>query len=174
MASDILETDLSRLFVEFSIQKIRQHTSEIEKCMARLTDEQVWARHSENENAIGNLVLHLCGNVGQRTTAISGAPDMRVRELEFSATGGLTIAELTERLRTAVENVVAALGTVSAERLGQVVRVGEFHYTILEGTYHMVGHFALHTGQIIFATKRMTGESMGFYQPPARAVGSPQ
>ena len=161
-----MEAEQSRIFVEFSVQKIRQHTSEIERCLARLTEEQVWARHSENENAVGNLVLHLCGNVGQRTTTISGAPDLRVRELEFSARGGMNIASLSERLRTAVEDVIAALGTVSPDRLGQVVAVGEFRHTVLETTYQMVGHFALHTGQIIFATKLMTGQNLGFYQPP--------
>jgi len=129
-------------------------------------EERVWARHSENENAVGNLVLHLCGNVGQRTTAISGAPDLRVRHLEFSVRGGVTIASLTERLRAAVECVIAALGTVSPDRLGRVVTVGEFRHTILETTYHMVDHFALHTGQIIFATKLMTAADLGFNQPP--------
>lgn len=160
-------SELGSVFLDFSVRKLRQHTSEIERCLARLSEEQVWYRRTENENAMGSLVLHLCGNVGQRVTAFTGRPDVRVRELEFSTKGGIAKTALMERLRVTVDEMVAILSTMPAEKIGQLVTVGEFHNTILESTYHMVGHFALHTGQIIFATKLMTGENLGFYQPPA-------
>jgi len=35
--------------------------------------------------------------------------------------------------------------------------------TVLEAIYHVVEHFSMHTGQIIFATKLLTGEDLGFY-----------
>ena len=42
---------------------LRQLTDRIGVCLEKLTPEQIWARGSENENAVGNLVLHLAGNV---------------------------------------------------------------------------------------------------------------
>src|SRR5262245_29165669 len=37
----------------------------IEHCLAQLNDEQVWWRPTESMNSIGNLLLHLAGNVRQ-------------------------------------------------------------------------------------------------------------
>src|SRR5437870_2863873 len=95
----ITESAISRLFLRFSSNKLQQLSARVDKCLARLSDEQVWARGSENENAAGNLVLHLCGNVRQCIMAsIGGEPDTRHRDGEFSAHGGLTTRELRERL----------------------------------------------------------------------------
>ena len=49
------------------MRRLEQSLSRIEACLDKLTEEQVWARGSENENAVGNLVLHLAGNVRQVT-----------------------------------------------------------------------------------------------------------
>ena len=34
---------------------------------------------------------------------------------------------------------------------------------MLEAVYRVIEHFSQHTGQIIFATKALTGEDIGFY-----------
>src|ERR1051326_6742481 len=76
-------------FVKYSADKLQQHMGRIETCIAKLTLEQIWARHSANENAIGNLVLHLTGNVRQWIlTGIAGQPDTRQRDAEFAAKQG--------------------------------------------------------------------------------------
>jgi len=165
-----MEPTLDRLFVDFSDKRLRQYSLEIEKCLAKLSNEQIWARGSGNENAIGNLVLHLCGNVRQRSAAVAGREYVRIRHEEFSATGGVSTQELTDRLRVAVEEALAELGRLSAGRLAERVAFGEFDQAILEVIYHMEIHFALHTGQIIFATKMMTGEDLGFYKPSQSAT----
>jgi hypothetical protein len=36
--------------------------------------------------------------------------------------------------------------------------------SILEAIYHVVEHFSLHTGQIIYATKLLRKEDLGFYK----------
>src|SRR5271170_6460953 len=53
------------LFLQFSVEKLRQFVERIEACLGKLNEEQIWMRGGENENAIGNLALHLRGNVGQ-------------------------------------------------------------------------------------------------------------
>lgn len=159
-----MQPALDRIFLEFSIKKLRQLFSRIEDCLGKLNDEQIWARGSENENAAGNLVLHLSGNVRQWIiSAVGGAPDVRVRDREFSARGGLEKAGLLERLRSTVEEATGVLEQVTPERLAEQVTVQSYHIPVMEAIYHVVEHFAQHTGQILFATKLLTGSDLGYY-----------
>src|SRR6266851_6753547 len=94
---------VQRLFLDHSIEKLRQYTGRIDTCLGMLNQEQVWVRGSENENAVGNLVLHLSGNVRQWIgSGVAGLPDHRQRDAEFDARGGQAPAELAELLRTRV------------------------------------------------------------------------
>ena len=66
------------IFLKFSADKLEQLHGRIQDCLARLTPEQIWTRNSENENAVGNLVLHLSGNVRQWIgSGVAGLPDNR-------------------------------------------------------------------------------------------------
>jgi hypothetical protein len=151
-------------FLTFSADKLTQLSTRIETCLDKLTPEQIWTRHSDSENAIGNLVLHLAGNL--RQWVISGAggePDVRKRDEEFAARGGMEPAELKERLRSSVEGAAKVLRSLPPARLGEAVSIQGFHLTVLAAIYHAVEHFSMHTGQIIFATKFLTGSDLAFY-----------
>ena len=156
---------LAPLFLDFSARKLRQLASRIETCLDDLNEEQVWTRGGENENAIGNLALHLCGNVRQWIVAgVGGRPDVRERDAEFAARGGLDIRELSQRLRTTVADAVAVLGAVTPERLAERVVIQGYDVSVLEAIFSAVEHFSMHTGQIVFATKMLTGADLGFYR----------
>jgi uncharacterized damage-inducible protein DinB len=156
--------DLDRVFLDFSGRKLRQLTGRISDCLDKLTPEQVWARGSDEQNAIGNLVLHLCGNVRQWIGfGVAGKPDIRVRDREFSARGDIQPSELRSRLNDIVEEAVAAIESVTAQRLAEKIQVQAYELTALEAIYHVVEHFSQHTGQIIYATKLLTGTDTGFY-----------
>ena len=132
---------------------------------ARLRDGQVWARGGSNENAIGNLALHLCGNV--RQWIVSGVvvrPDIRDRDAEFAARGGPGARDLAARVHAAVEEAAQVLESIKPERLGQRVAIQKYEVTVLEAIYHVVEHFSMHTGQILFATKAITGGDLEFYR----------
>ncbi len=162
-----MDDSLGQVFLQFSISKLRQYSSEIVRCLGLLSDEQVWFRGGSNENAIGNLVLHLCGNVSQRIGAIAGRPDTRDRPSEFAAIAGHSASEISAAIQSTVTDAIAVLSEIPTARLGERVITGEFNQTILESIYHMETHFALHSGQIFFATKTLTGQDLGFYKPPA-------
>jgi uncharacterized damage-inducible protein DinB len=150
--------------LDCSVRRLELSLSRIEACLGKLTEEQVWARGSENENAIGNLVLHLAGNVRQWIVAgVGGAPDTRQRDGEFSARGGNSIPELQDRLRGIVTEAAAVIDAATPERLAERVTIQKYDVSVLEAIYHVVEHSSLHTGQIVFATKMMTGSDMGFY-----------
>jgi uncharacterized damage-inducible protein DinB len=160
---------LDRLFVEFAANKLNQLASRIDDCVARLSEDQIWARGAESENAIGNLILHLNGNVRQWILAgVGGQPDFRQRDKEFAARGGASRERLLRDLRVTLDEAVAVIGDLSTIRLAESVRVQDYTVTVLEAVFHVVEHFAQHTGQIIYATKMLTGEDPGYYRHLSR------
>ena len=161
---------LADLFISHSVQKLEQMAGYIEDCLDRLTDEQIWRRGSAPENSVGNLVLHLCGNLGQWVGCyVGGRPDTRNRPAEFAADTEATRAELKAKLRAAVESAKSDIGALDAARLAEPVTTGDSKTHLLNVVYQVVGHFQQHTGQIMFATKLMTQGDLGFYVIPSRA-----
>jgi uncharacterized damage-inducible protein DinB len=153
------------MFIDYSVEKLAQLAARIRTCLDQLSYDQVWARAGDNQNAVGNLVLHLCGNVRQWIGyGVGGQPDVRVRDEEFAARGKVQPAELAERLETTVRDAIAIIRLVPAERLREMVTIQKYHLTVLQAIYHVIEHFAQHTGQVIFATKLMTASDLGFYK----------
>jgi uncharacterized damage-inducible protein DinB len=110
-------------------------------------------------------VLHLCGNVGQWIVcAIGGRPDHRVRESEFAARGSAGKGELVARLRSTVEESLRVIGGLTEEQLTARHSIQGYDVSVLEAIYHVVEHFSMHTGQIIFITKLLTTADLGFYR----------
>lgn len=155
---------VARNFIDYSARKLDQLAERIESCFDRLTEEQVWARGGENENAVGNLALHLSGNVRQWiVSGVGGEPGARDRDAEFAARGGAGMADLKRRLRDTITAASAVLRNLPDERLTERVTIQNYDVTVLEAIYHVVEHFSMHTGQIAFATKMLTGADLGFY-----------
>lgn len=163
--------NLRQEFLRCSAERLREQSSRIQRCLEKLTAEQIWARGNENANAIGNLVMHLCGNVRQWIiSGVGGAPDVRQRDQEFAARGGVPVPELVDKLRATIDEAVTVLDRVTAERLAEPLVIQGYHATGLAAIYHVVEHFSGHTGQIIFATKMLTGEDLGFYRHLSRST----
>jgi uncharacterized damage-inducible protein DinB len=151
-------------FLKYSADKLKQHESHIEQCLDKLTYEQVWTRGAETQNAVGNLVLHLCGNIGQWIlSGVGGEPDHRDRDAEFAARGDVSTDELKQRLRDRVAAAVAVIESLTPEQLLEHITVQSYDVSKLRAVYHVVVHFAEHTGQVVFATKLFTSEDLGFY-----------
>ena len=150
------------LFLGHSVSKLTQMTGYIEACVLKLDADQIW---QGPQNSVGNLVLHLCGNVRQWIgSSIGGEADVRERDLEFAAGSRMETAELLSRLNATVGEAVAILGNLPPERLTERVATQDGERTVLEVIYQVVGHFQQHAGQIIFATKLATGEDLKFYK----------
>jgi uncharacterized damage-inducible protein DinB len=153
------------LFLECSVEKLDQFTERIEICLGKLNEDQIWARGQANENAIGNLALHLMGNVRQWILASLGnIPDRRDRDSEFAARGGMSAAELSATLRDTVDQATRIISGLTTLQLTRIYEIQKYPVSGVHAVYHVVEHFAQHTGQIIFATKMLTGEDLGFYR----------
>jgi uncharacterized damage-inducible protein DinB len=159
------------LFLEASAAALRQCNERIAKCLAKLNDDQIWARGNENENAIGNLVLHLAGNVRQwLISGLGGQPDIRVRDREFLSKGGYSAEELAALLGGTVEEAVAELQQLDSRHLVRTYAIQNQQVSGVEAVLSVVRHFAEHTGQIIFATKNMTGADLKLWGPKPAAA----
>jgi len=162
-------------FLNFSAAKLEECLTRIEACVGKLTPEQIWQRATENENAIGNLMLHLSGNVRQWIlSGVGGQPEVRDRDAEFAARGLISPAELKDRLRKTIEETTAVIRALPPERLSDPHSKQGYESTVLTAIYHVVEHFVGHTFQIIFITKLLTSEDLGFYAHfnPKRRAGA--
>src|SRR5262245_29782150 len=154
----------SGVFLTAAADKLAENLDRIETCVPKMSDEFVWARESENENAVGNLLLHLEGNVRQWIlSGIGGAPNTRHRPSEFSARSGATGSSLVANLRAVVNDAVRVIRTLPPARLTDAVTIQGYDTTVLAAIFHVVEHFSGHTYQIILLTKRATHEDLGFY-----------
>ncbi len=166
-------------FLERSRYYLRnEYLPKIEAAMAALPDDALWSRANGGSNAIGNLMLHLAGNVRQWLThGVGGAPDERDRQAEFERDGGATREELVRGLRDAVEAADAAMAGMSTATLLERRTIQGRDVSVFEAIYHAVEHFAGHTGQIILLAKQAAPEEVRFYtlvdgQPRGRWSGA--
>ena len=140
-------------------------------CLGKLTDEQVWSRGGPHENAVGNIVLHLCGNIRQWAIhGVGDAKDVRVRETEFSADGGLTAAQLSEMFAATVSEARHIIATLPHERLTDrtAPQPGRPEVSVLEAIYQVVTHAHEHVGQVILVTKQMIATDLDLTMPRPR------
>jgi uncharacterized damage-inducible protein DinB len=155
---------LEQDFLTTAADKLAENMSRIETCVTKLPADWLWVRDSENENAVGNLLLHLDGNLRQWIlSGIGGAPDSRDRPSEFSARSGTTAATLLTNLGAAAHDAVNVIRTLPHRRLAEAVTIQGYETTVLGAIFHVVEHFSGHTYQIILLTKRATREDLGFY-----------
>jgi hypothetical protein len=156
-------------FIETSIHQMERMTSALKACMERLNDQQVWEKHGDHENAAGNLVLHLCGNMRQWIMhGVGGAQDVRTRDAEFCAKDGHTPAQLIELFCNTVNEAKSVIRSVSAERSLERIRPQGRDVTVLEAIYQVVCHVHHHVGQIILLTKQMTAKDLDLTIPRPR------
>jgi uncharacterized damage-inducible protein DinB len=157
---------IEQAFLDYSANQLLTLAGRIEDCLGRLSAERVWTRNSDNQNAVGNIVLHLCGNVRQWIiSGVGGQEDVRDRDAEFAARGGVPPAELAAKLKATVSDAADVIRKFPVDRLGERKTIQKvYEQTLMEAIYHVVEHFAQHTGQIIFATKLLTGEDLGYYK----------
>ncbi|MDQ3016949.1 MAG: DUF1572 domain-containing protein [Bacteroidota bacterium] len=134
------------------------------RCIDQLNDEELWWRPNENSNSIGNLVLHLCGNVRQWIySGLGRGQDMRHRQYEFDERRIIPKKELRDALSSILELVRPVILNVPTEELLNIRAVQTFEETGLTILIHVTEHFSYHTGQIAYITKMLTDRPLDFY-----------
>lgn len=154
------------LFLEFSRSKLMdQYWPRLRTCVESLTDEQIWWRPNPSSNSIGNLLLHLSGNVRQWLVAsFNGQEDLRDRPTEFAAAGQLSGSVLLEKLGATLQEAAAVLARLTETDLLSPYEIQGYHVTGLAAVYQVVEHFGLYYGQIAYITRMLRDHDLGFYR----------
>ncbi|MGA9672157.1 MAG: DinB family protein [Terracidiphilus sp.] len=172
-----MDADVTGLFLEFSRSRLlERYWPRLKASVETLTDEQVWWRPNDASNSIGNLVLHLNGNVRQwLVDSFEEREDKRDRPAEFASHGGMTAAELLERLGATIDEAAKVLARLTEADLLVRFEIQGYHVSGLEAVYQVVEHFGMHYGQIAYISKSLSGKDLGFYREltkTGRAEGS--
>ena len=137
----------------------------IRAAVERLSEEDTWWRPNEASNSVGNLMLHLAGNIRQWiVSGVGGAPDIRDRSAEFARRDPIPRDELVAILTEAVLEADAVLARTDPAGLNDRGAVQGRTVTTLQAIYHAVEHFGMHTGQILYIAKLRTDRDLGFYR----------
>ncbi|GAC1446515.1 MAG: hypothetical protein NVSMB56_05930 [Pyrinomonadaceae bacterium] len=162
-----METDVTTDFINTSRRYLTaEYLPKIENCLARLSVEDVWWRGVETSNSVGNLVLHLNGNVRQWIIGGVGEREFgRDRQKEVDARELIPKDELLAQLKATVHEADEVIAHLNEKDLQVRREIQGRAMSKLEAVFHVVEHFAQHTGQIIMLTKMRTGEDLKLYVP---------
>jgi len=147
-----------------SILRLNENTPRIEKCLELLAEQEVWQKPNPHSNAVGNLIMHLCGNITQYIISCLGEKeDLRNRDYEFAMQGGFTKSELLQKLKQVIQEAKNIMVNLNQEKLLKVRVVQGFKLSGIGIIIHVVEHFSYHTGQISFYTKLLKNKDLGYY-----------
>lgn len=161
-----IQDDIAVMFLAFSRQKLlEQYWPRLRACVEPLSEEQVWWRPNEATNSIGNLILHLNGNVRQWLVAsFNLLEDDRNRPAEFGARELVSAATLVELLSGTMQQAAEVLARLTGEDLIASYEVQGYNVSGLDAVYQVVEHFGMHYGQILYITKTLSGVDLGLYR----------
>lgn len=151
-------------FTTQSIYRIDESTERILKCLDVLSADQIWQKPNEQLNSIGNLILHLEGNITQYICSSLGKqPDQRKRDNEFSSNEKLSKEVLISRITSFCEKAKSVLRNISVEEIQKTRFVQGFELSGIGIILHVVEHYSYHVGQISLLTKLYTNKDLGYY-----------
>ncbi len=169
-----MESDVIKEFVENAIYRLDESTRMISIAFDTLEEEEIWQRPNESSNSVGNLILHLCGNITQYAISSLGeVEDVRDRDSEFKTTLGLTRKELLKKLLNTVSAAKSTIANTTLEQWLKKREVQGFYFSGIGVVLHVVEHYSYHTGQIAFWAKQLKNKQLGFYDGHDLNIKSP-
>ncbi|HEY1207884.1 MAG TPA: DinB family protein [Terracidiphilus sp.] len=157
--------DVAQLFLVHSRQKLlEQYWPRLKNSVESLTEEQLWWRPSEACNSIGNLLLHLNGNVRQWLVAsFNRLEDRRNRPAEFNQRESISASALLSQLGATMQQASEVLARLTPADLTAPYEIQGYKVSGLDAVYQVVEHFAMHYGQVLYIVKTLHGADLGFY-----------
>lgn len=152
-------------FLAESVRLLEEdHLPRLRVAVTALDPADLWWRPNVASNSVGNLLLHLAGNLRQWVVSgVGGEPDRRRRREEFEAEGTGDAAAILDVLEAAVRDATSVLQGMDPDRLGSIITVQGREATVLGAIYHAVEHFSMHVGQVLWIAKARSGRDLGLY-----------
>mgnify|MGYP001255802907 FL=1 len=156
------EQTTESIFLQNSRSRLCVHlTRQIQECLNGLQLEQIWWRPNEASNAIGNLVLHCVGSTRFYIGHVIGNSNfVRNRDAEFSERRSLPAAELLAQLDIAIEEADDVLSHLDPTTLLTPAERALKPAIVMDIISLQVAHYALHVGQIAYATKLLNANAI--------------
>jgi hypothetical protein len=169
----LMPDQIADVFLAASVKHMQLSEDGINRCLSRLSHEQMLYRGGDHENSIANLLLHLEGNLRQWFLhGIDGQPDVRQRDEEFTLAPSRDCDEVRSCFAATLAESRRVIGSLAPERLLEMIDpqpTGNWGpMTILQAIYRIVSHLQLHTGQIILLTKQLAGTDLDLSLPRKR------
>lgn len=160
-----MNDQISKEFIEHAKWRLMDdYMARLESCLNQLSEKEVWERPNDSSNSVGNIILHLCGNVRQwMVHGVGGKPDIRQRQQEFDERGPVSKRELMQRLESVMVEAERELLSFPKEKLLDDVMIQGFEETYLTAVFHVVEHFSYHLGQIAYITKMKKDTDLRFF-----------
>ncbi len=166
--SENLEDDVAAIYVDAATECLQSGLEKIKHCLGQLDDGQLWWRPHESMNSIGNLLLHLAGNLRQWLDAgVGGTKDTRDRPAEFAQRQPIPRDEILLPLEQTIADAVATMSKLGAKQLVQQRRIQGFDTSVLAAIFDSVAHFRGHVQEIIHMTRCLLGDRYRFHWRPA-------
>jgi uncharacterized damage-inducible protein DinB len=144
---------------------IKEYPIKLRHCVNALPRASAWARPNESSNSIGNLLVHLTGNVTEWILGgVGGQTITRDRAGEFEQKDGADASTLLDNLEAVLREADSVLASLTAQDLERSIMIQGRETTVLAAVYHVVEHFAMHTGQIVLLTKTYAPGKIHFYE----------
>ena len=164
-ASSASSPDVGKELVAYARRRLlEEYFPRIQRCFDELSNDDIWWRAHETDNSIGNLILHLNGNIRQWIiSGLGGANDVRERPKEFSERRPMPKAQLLKEFEGTLHEADRVLEQFDLSKLLEVRHIQKWEVTCLDVVSHVVEHVAQHMGQIIYITKLRKGTDLKFY-----------
>ena len=142
-----------------------EYLPRIKSCIDQLFEDDIWWRAHETDNSIGNLILHLSGNLRQWIiTGIGNEPDVRNRDAEFNERTHISKKELLKKFEDTLKEVDRVLEKFDTKQLLEVRHFQKWDHTCMYAITHVVEHVGQHMGQIIYITKLRKGVDLKLFE----------
>lgn len=149
---------------EFERRIIEEGLTRIKYCASQLSEKELWYQDNENTNSVGNLIMHLEGNVRQYiTSGIGGKRDTRTRDAEFDPKNIKTKELILLELEKTLNESAGVINNLNQKNLTESRTVQGFEETVLSIIIHVIEHFSYHVGQITYMVKSRKNIDTGYY-----------
>lgn len=158
------ETILDIIKKEFHLRVIEESLARITQCVGLLSQQQLWHKENSNTNSIGNLILHLEGNIRQYIiSGVGKTKDVRERSKEFIGGYDYKPQFLLDKLAATLQEADTVVHNLNLAQLTEEVTIQGFPHTRLSAVLHVIEHLSYHVGQITYYTKYINDIDTAYY-----------